>query len=259
MHHRRVRALALFVLALASCAGHGPKMVEQGEGVPSSAGPRVVVAPLNLGVELASDFEDAVPIVELSLIRSLQRRGARVAVIWTPDAVTLWRTAVASVAPEGSSAKDYRAAADAFEKRLAQSESFDMLLIPSLALRPAKLSGRTVRWDGVQRRLRVEPAENASLPLDSPVFAGEGVVADSALQGHVSGLSLHLLALRPGRRALERWGGLDLVHDAVPPRGPGTSAKELEPKLRHELLEDPLHVDEGVALALDPIWSSLAR
>ncbi|HVN37751.1 MAG TPA: hypothetical protein VMW19_06185 [Myxococcota bacterium] len=258
MHRRRAGALTLLAVALASCASHGPKMVEEGGGA-QATGPRVVIAPLNLGVELSSDLEDAVPIAELSLIRSLQRRGARVAVIWTPDAVVLWRGAVASVVPEGSPAKDFRAAAQALEKKLAETQSFDMLLLPSLALRPAKLSGRTVRWDGVQRRLRVEPAENASLPVDAPVFAGEGVVGDSALQGKVSGLSLHLLALRPGRRTLERWGGLDLVYDAAPPRGPGGSEKELEPKLRRVLLDDPLHVDEGVALALDPIWGSLAR
>src|SRR5262245_13614408 len=67
MHRRRAGALTLLAVALAGCASHAPKVVEQGGGVPSSTGPRVVVAPINLGVELASDFEDAVPIVELSL------------------------------------------------------------------------------------------------------------------------------------------------------------------------------------------------
>jgi hypothetical protein len=266
MHRRQVGlpgslALALgIVAAFAGCRTSGsPTLVEQPGEAPDS-GPRVVVAPLNLAVELPADLEDAVPTVELAIIRNLQARGARVAVIWVPDAVALWRLALAAVTPTQSPAADLRSAMVKFTQRLAQSEKFDLMLFPTLALREAKVSGRRVRWDGVQRRLDFRQSDDASLPADTPVFGGEGVVAESEWKGRISALSLHVLALRPGsKRALERWGGLDLVHEAVPERGPSSSAMNPDLKLRRELLADPDYVDEGVKLALDGVWRSFAR
>ena len=265
MHRRRVgvpRSLALAIaVAFTCCRTSGPTLVEQRPSEVPGSGPRVVVAPLNLGVELSADLEDAVPIVELAIIRNLQARGARVAVIWEPDAVSLWRLAVAAVAPTGSPAADLRSAVVKFTQRLGQSESFDVLLFPTLALREAKVSGRSVRWDGVQRRLDFRQSDDdASLPADTPVFGGEGVVAAGEWKGRISALSLHVLAVRPGsKRTLERWGGLDLVHEAVPQRGPNSSSMKPELKLRRELLAEPDYVDEGVALALDPVWRSVTR
>ena len=218
-----------------------------------------MLAPLNLGVVLPADLEDAVPIVELAMIRNLQARGARVAVIWEPDAVALWRSAVTAVAPTQSSAADLRHVEAKFTQLLAESESFDVLVFPSLALREAKLSGRIVRWDGVQRRLNVRQSDDASLPADTPVFGGEGVVAERDWKQRISALSLHVDALRPGSkrdaRALGRTRSRPRGRDAA---RPGRSTNP-ELKLRRELLSEPAYVDEGVVLALDPIWRSVAR
>jgi hypothetical protein len=244
--------------ALAGCAGKAPLLVEPQGGAASEGAPRIVLAPLNVGVELPADLEDAVPIVEAALIRDLQSRGARVAVIYPPDAAALWRASIVAAGPKAQEAGDLRAVAAAFARTLSESETYDALLVPSLALRPAKVSGRTAQWDGVRRRITVrqESTGNPASPAaDAPILSDEGVALSREWQGRISGLSLHVLAVRPGlRRVLEHWGGLDLVHDAVSVEGSGTSRL----RLQRDLLADPANVSEGVALALDPVWRSVA-
>ena len=247
---------------LAACAQRAPSVLEQKSVAGATGeGPRVVLAPMNLSVVLPQDLEDAVPIVENALILELQRRGARVAVIYAPDALALWQKSMLEVAPPHTRAEDLRNVAEYFAAALARNEVFDALIMPSLALREARVSGRSARWDGVQRRLGVRTSDVTAAPADAPVFGGgEGVVASSEWSGKFSGLSLHLLSLMPGRRQpQERWGGLDLIHDAVSPNGRGTRPSEAEKRLRRELLSDPDNVEEGVDLALDPIWRSISR
>jgi hypothetical protein len=247
---------------LAACAQRAPSVFEQKSVAGASGqGPRIVLAPMNLSVVLAQDLEDAVPIVENALILELQRRGARVAVIYGPDALALWQKSMLAVAPAHARAEDLRAVAEYFAAALARTEVFDALIMPSLALREARVSGRSARWDGVQRRLGVRTTDATAPPADEPVFGGgEGVVASGEWKGRFSGLSLHLLSLMPGRRQpQERWGGLDLVHDAVSASGRGNRPSESEKRLRRELLADPENVEEGIDLALDPIWRSISR
>lgn len=241
------------------CAsGAAPGVVEVGNDSGPSGGPRVILAPLNLAVVLPSDLEDAVPVVERALIADLQRRGARVAVIWPPDATALWQECVAGIAGSGDPARDLRAAGHSFAEILAEKEDFDLLLLPSLGLREARVSGRFAQWDDVRRRInvRVQSQDDATQPApDSPLFDASGLAAAPEWRGYFMGLSLHLLAWRPGRRTPnERWAGLDLVHDAVQVR-PGRGApSNLELRPRAQLLDDPARVQEGVALAVDPIW-----
>src|SRR5512145_984551 len=92
---RRLLLLAATAALAAGCRAPGPKPLEFGRGAPGAA--RVVVAPLNLPVQLAPDLEDAVDPVSAEVIRYLQGRGARVAVIWAPDAWALWRDSAAAV------------------------------------------------------------------------------------------------------------------------------------------------------------------
>ncbi|HVH16702.1 MAG TPA: hypothetical protein VNF72_00255 [Myxococcota bacterium] len=254
-------ALVAVACVLAACAQRAPSVLEQTSAGAPGDGPRVVLAPMNVAVALPPDLEDAVSIVENALIVELQRRGARVAVIYTPDALTLWQNSMLAVSPNPNNPADLRAVAVQFATTLARSQVFDALLLPSLALREARVSGRSVRWDGVQRRLGVRPGGATSSAADAPVFGGgEGVVVAGEWTGKITGLSLHLLSLMPGKwRVQERWGGLDLVHDVVSAHGPGANPAAPDKRLRRELLADPENVEEGVALALDPIWRSISR
>jgi hypothetical protein len=217
----------------------------------------VVLAPLNLGIEPPADLDDAVPIVENALVRALQARGARVAMIWPPDAHALWDAAAASVARSDDPARDLRAVAQVFSNTLGESTRFDLLLFPSLALREARVTGRQARWDGVRRRIPVRTragAEDTHAAPDAPVFEG-GVALQPEWGGRIAGLSLHLLAYRPGYEPIERWAGLDVVHETVQVRGPTGAQAEVELRPRADILGDATLVDEGIAHGLDPIWA----
>ena len=152
----------------------------------------MLIAPMNLGVGLVDDsLRSGAPVVADALVRDLQRRGARVGVIWAPDAIVLWNRCAQALPPKPSRDDSVRDVAVAFARELDRTAAYDALLIPSLALR--------------ERRM-----------------------------------SLELLALQPGRRPpLEiRWG-LDPGHGMV--------------------LSDTGPVQDGVSLALEPIWRSIAR
>jgi hypothetical protein len=218
----------------------------------------VLVAPLNLPVAVAPDFEDALPLVEHTLLQELQARGARVGVIYPADAQQLWQAAVSGTKHTGDDARDLRASARTFSDALTATEEFDLLILPSLVLREARVSGRTASWDGVKRRIEVRSRANGDAPLaapDAPVFDGAGVVAAPAWGGKISGLSLHLMGFRPGqRRPTERWGGLDLAYDPVQVRDTGSDRPATELRPTADLLASPDAVREGIAVALDPLW-----
>ena len=210
---------------------------------------------MNLTVALPPELEDAVPIVESALIAELLKRGVRVATVWPPDARALWAVSVARVPHTGKPSRDLRAASGVFTELLRESAQFDLLLFPSLVLREARVSGRNAQWDGVRRRIEVrtpEPDGTARSAPDTPLFESTGVAGSPEWTGKISGLSLHLLAYRTDRaKPLERWAGLDLVHDAVPVRELGDSRSQLELRPQANLLDDSENLREGIDLALD--------
>jgi len=151
----------------------------------------VVIAPMNLAVGLPESLRHGAPAVEDALVRDLQRRGARVGVLWAPDAVVLWNECVQSLPPKISRDDPVRDVAVEFARELDRSAVYDALLLPSLAWREKRVS-------------------------------------------------LELLALQPGRRPpIESRLGLAPTHESG--------------------FEASRPVDDGVSLALEPIWRSIAR
>jgi hypothetical protein len=201
---------------------------------------RVVVAPLNLALRLAPDLEDAVEPVEAEIIRYLQFQGAKVAVIWPPDAWALWRGSMETVRASESLELNLETASRAFTRELSEHADFDLLVMPSLVYRKASVEGRTARWDGVRRKISVRTRT-----------ASGGSVVSAEWKGRITALSLHALVFTPeGHAVFQGWGGLDVVHDAV--LEPGGNAGRSFLQLQRELLEKPEHVREGVGLALEP-------
>jgi hypothetical protein len=234
----RIAAAAL--VASLGCASDPPSALrwQQVDGADDAA--RIVVAPLNLSLRLDHDLEDAVAPVEEEIIRTLQSSGARVALIWPPaDAWSLWRDSMAAIQSSEDPDRDLEAAAGVFVRTLREHADFDLVVMPSLVFREARVVGRTARWDGVQRRVsvRVRPGPESGAPA-------------TEWEGRITGLSLYVLGFTPeGRRLFEGLGGLDLVHDAVVAETRNHGRSFL--RLQREVLENPEHVQEGVALALD--------
>jgi len=234
-------------------------MLEFERGAPSAL--RVAVAPLNLPVELAPDLEDAVDPVAAEIIRYLQTRGARVAVIFAPDAWTLWQESAAAIQTDREGAPDLLETARAFSVALDAHADYDLLVLPSLVFREAKVVGRFAHWDGVRRRVRFRTRSGGPIgwakPIPDPILSGDvGATAatEREWRGRITGLSLHALLFTPeGRGVFQGFGGLDLVHDAVQEREGSADPPLL--RLHASLLANGDHVREGIAQALDPYLS----
>jgi hypothetical protein len=213
---------------------------------------------MNLAVPLAPDLEDAVEPVDAELIRYLQARGARVAVIWPPDAATLWRDSVAALQAKRDGPPPFAAAASVFSRALAGHADYDLLVLPSLVFRDAEVMGRFAHWDGVRRRIRLRVRSGSPLgraqPIPDPMVStdrGSAGPVTPEWRGHITALSIHALVLTPeGRGVFQGFGGLDLVHDPVKEREGSPDQPMLH--LQSSVLRSSAHVREGVALALDP-------
>jgi hypothetical protein len=219
---------------------------------------RVVVAPMNLPIQLPPDLEDAVDPVTKELIRYLKAHGARVSTIFESDAWSLWRDAAEAVQEGREGEPDLAAVASVFSRALAGESRFDLLLLPSLVYREAKVTGRHAQWDGVRRRIRFRVRSGVPLgraqPIPDPVDSSDRSTAGPVVpdyRGQITGLSLHTLIFTPeGTGVFQGFGGLDLVHDTVQRREGAGESSFL--RLHSQLLDNPEHVREGIALALDP-------
>jgi hypothetical protein len=177
--------------------------------------------------------------VQLELIRYFQERRARVAVIFEPDAWGLWRDSTAALVTAEPGEIGLDAAAGAFAVALRPHADYDLLVLPSLVFREARVVGRLVEWDGVRRRLAVRPAEVPTI---------EGYTTGWA--GRFTGLSLHVMVLTPeGSQVFQGWGGIDVVHEAIVSRGESRGDPALLPE--GDATADAEYVAEAVALALE--------
>jgi hypothetical protein len=235
-----VGALVGLIVSSAGCGSVQSGLVRWEDGGSSAGSVRVAVAPLNLAVPLPRDLEEAVEPVQVEIIRYFQSNGARVAVIWPADARWLWQSSMLAVNSSESDAPGLETAARAFVRALDEHADFDLLVMPCLVYREARVIGRHAQWDGVRRRLH----------LHARTVTGENPHTRD-WKGRITGLSLHALVFTPeGRRVSQGWGGIDLVHDMVLVKGENSSRSFL--RLQQQLLENPEHVREGVALALEP-------
>jgi hypothetical protein len=232
-------ALAGLLVSSAGCGNVRTGLPRWDDDGSPAGSVRVVIAPLNLGVRLARDLEEAVEPVETEIIRYFQSNGARVAIIWPDDARWLWQELMTAIEGSGSHAPNLETAGGAFVRALGEHEDFDLLVMPSLVYRKARVTGRHAHWDGVRRRVTVH----------ARTIAGENFHTRD-WRGRITALSLHALVFTPeGHRVFEGCGGIDLVHDAVLV-DEGSSERSFL-RLQQQLIENPEHVREGVALALE--------
>ncbi len=227
---------AAFLLCASACESDARKSWS-GSG-------RVVVAPVNLTVEFDHELEDSLKPIHDEIVRQLQQQPrARVAIIFEPEARALWHECLGIVRSSSELPNSLETALAVFARELGDHDEFDLLLIPSLAWRHARVTGRTARWDGVKRRVSVRGAPRSRPDADANLF--QNGLAET------TGLSLHISALTPTGTMVHRgWGGLDIVHDVVPGGRRGSGRATLV--LRRNPLKEPAHLREGVALALGP-------
>ena len=225
--------LAFAALAALACASAPASRV-----MPDAA--RIVVAPLNLGLRTPDELKGAEGPVWDELVSYLRSRDERVRIVDAADAAELWREALADLERSGSAPKPGTTAAR-FAARLREHVDYDLLVMPALVLRSARVGGQRVFWDGRRRPLPVRVRVPA---------AGYGAVT-AGYTGTVAAASLYVAVLGPdGGSIFEGLAGLDVLQELVKgKRSWGDSAWRLE--ARRDPFPDAAVLRAGIERAFE--------
>jgi hypothetical protein len=237
--------LAAAALAVLACAAAPAPTGEQASAALRFE--RVLLAPFNLALNAPRELQDIDEPVRYELLRHFQAQDRQVTLIAPVDAELLWTDTVAELQQFGAKL-DLTTASSHFARRVAGEVRYELLLMPSLVLRSARVRGRLASWDGVHRRLHVRgppmngPIIEIGLPGENPAVWG--------LTGTVSAASLHVALLSSdGRFVYQGLAGLDLIQEAIPDRRAARETWQLV--LRKDPFADVEAVREGIALAFE--------
>ena len=207
-----------------------------------SGATRVLLFPLNVvGVPPPSEVEAGAGAVAAELRAYLEEHGVAVEALEPDPARTEWLEAArayrAEVREEQASLEG---AAGVLALRLREGHDFDLLLLPWILMRAARLKDGVVAWDGVRRKVDFFPLGNTKryrwvlgrvqLWVKVPSLQALGVSAE-------------------GEKVFEGAGGLDLVDEAELDLSASKVHLEMVPKDR--IFDDRAHLREGIAIALE--------
>ena len=202
----------------------------------------VLLAPTSVDLRLAEELRMGAPIVHEMIGRLLWEQDVQVNAPPLPEFYELWRQAALAVeapgAPTEAAARNDVAVRALLDGLRAQGANFDALLIPYLTVRPGKVTGQSVMWDGVARRL--------------PLLYKNRDVAFLVVRRRVEApcTSLGVVAYGPhGERLFERIGGLEVAKQMwVSDDGKRRGWND-----REDLFQDKKVLRDGVEEALEPL------
>lgn len=178
------------------------------------------------------------------LVAYLRQQDRPLAVLAQADAEHLFGAARAELERAGDGA-DPRATASRFARLLAAHVDYEVLVMPSLVVRHARVHGYQTSWDGVRRPL---PLRSAS-PIPSAFDAGASGVTVSGYRGRIGAASLYVATLASdGELLYEGLAGLDLIQEVAQVARPH-HAPEWSLAPRSDSFADPAGLREGVELA----------
>jgi hypothetical protein len=232
-----LRTLLAAVAALA-CASAGQP------GAPAPRPDRVVVAPFDLALRTPAELRGREPLVWPELLRYLGTRDRKLAVVDADDAARLWQAAILDLERSGA-AREPRAAAAGFARRVADHVDYDVLVLPALVVRRARVGGYHAFWDGVRRDL---PART---PLPLALDEGISGVEFSGYRGSIAAASLYVALFAPdGALLYEGLAGLDVIQEAARVARPHDAPVwTLAP--RRDLFADAAELREGIERAFE--------
>ena len=230
---------SLLALALIAPGCAGRNVLARGHAG-GEAVREVLLFPLNVVVPIPAGLEAGAPSVEVELRTYLESRGKRVQTLAPRDAHAAWLAGAQALKAEvGDAQMSFEGAARILARQLAKAHRFDALVLPWIVLRPAKVRGRVVRWDGVTRTLRVVNPSGRSL----------GFLDDFEAQAAAPSIQVAVFSAE-GARIFEGAGGLDLIHalaiEGDPPK------VDAVPRPCSEVFSDLTPIREGIAVAFDP-------
>jgi hypothetical protein len=206
----------------------------------------VVVAPLNVAVRVPADLAGKGEPVWTQLLHYFQQQDRQVAVLSPLSAERLWLAASSDLDLSDRQAA-LRMGYSRFARELARHRDFDLLVVPSLVMRPAYVSGLHASWDGVQR-----PVPNAATAVHRGVgdLMGTGTaLLTGGLAGKIAAASLHVVLLQAdGTQLYDGLGGLDVLQEA---RRENRPDGELYFTARAQPFSNQEWVAEGVARAFE--------
>lgn len=214
---------------------------------------RLVVAPINLGVDPTEALSPGLNPVWLEILGHLQdTEGNRpIAALERESAEALWRSVKteAQVLDPQAGIHDVYAR---FAKALAEEYDYGVLIFPVLITRAARVSGDVASWDGVEH--------GVWLPrIDDSVYAGRGgslSITSQGGTGELAAASLHVAIFEPGGELrYEGTGGLTLLQEVV--QSDGRSKNALETRFRSKPFGDVALLRKGISAALRESGASL--
>ncbi|HZO09132.1 MAG TPA: hypothetical protein VFC77_07130 [Myxococcota bacterium] len=235
----RIAALCALSLAVAACAKPGASA----PAAPAAPAIRsVLVFPLNIVAPMPTGLESGAASVSEALRNWLGAQGLAVAELPNAPARAAWVAAAQALREErGEQQMSFEGAASVLARTLRRERDFDALLLPWIALRPAKVKGRKVSWDGVSRTLRLVGGESKKTH-----FLLEDFSADAAAPS----LKVAVFA-GDGAELFEGVGGLDVIHAIVVSGEPPKIGEQALPAA--QIFSDHATLNEGIALALAPL------
>jgi hypothetical protein len=251
MSNRLFRVVLLAALALTACATPRESGSEVAVNTPGSL---IVVAPLNLAIRAPEEITGRSEPVWLELLSYFQAFDHHVMVIEPGSARQLLVEAMLDL-DTADPERALQTTRSRFARALAKHREYDLLVIPSLVLRPGRLYGQYAVWDGVQR---IVPNAAEAIPYDlaSDVHP-PGSITVLGLRGKIAAVSLHVSVLSPdGTLVYEGMGGLDVIQEAHrenPWEGRWVFA------MREDLFSEPLHLREGIEQAFEHPSPETAR
>jgi hypothetical protein len=236
-------ASALVIAPLFGCASAPPK---ERSVLVGSAAQNLLILPFNVTAIMPPELKAMSPFVWAELEVYLREHGKQLKTASFRDARRLWLSSIRQVrSGEKGARAGFDDAARVLVLELAKHAEFDTVIVPSLFIRKARISGSSATWDGVERAL--EFAENRR--------DARSMLANTPLVGEAPAASLHAVVLdAEGNKIQEAKGGLELL---VLVRVSGgldypTSIPTLEFATRTDLFANREHVREGIAEALAP-------
>jgi hypothetical protein len=242
----RTAIAALVSVSLLACANSSapPKSRSVLAG---NAAQNVLILPLNVTSILSPELEALKDPVWADLETYLRTGNRRLRTASHRDARKLWIDSIQRARADAKGAKvGFDEAARLLVFELSKHAEFDTLVIASLFLREAAISGRAATWDGVDRELEFE--RNGS--------SGGKLFVDQKYVGLAPAASLHAVVLdADGRELQDGVGGLELLARVRAKRflGPGERV-EIEFAPYNGPFTNTENIREGITQALAPFF-----
>lgn len=205
---------------------------------------RIVILPLNVTSPLPAELQGASGLVWSALRVYLESHQIKLQTLSPEAARGLW---LASIKAAQSDPKiknpGYDDAARAFVHELLESAQFDALLVPSLYVQRAILSGTVARWDDTETTIAVDV-----------VGRGAQILDDAPLEGAAPAASLHVVVFgADGGKIQEARAGLALLVGArITPASGARTEPDISFVPRKEPFSDHAALVLGVSRALSP-------